>query len=153
MIANNRWQNPNCIMQKAALLDQKKILYSLVSWDIVKRKLNTSEEEPQSVKRWYFGKNMERSGYDKRWKVEIFGRGLKGYGRLRELDKLGKRKLHMRGKDTLLCRFRQKLTGNQDWYKQGKKKTDWEWKSPEKKNRKKPTRPICSNVCTTDSER
>merc|ERR1712106_870353 len=77
---------------------------------------------------------MERSGYSKSQRGEIMDRGLRGYEKLRRLDREGKRPLHRRGVDTLHTRFRKKLTGKTSWYKE-KKKTDLDlmWESPSKK--------------------
>ena len=79
-----------------------------------------------------FDKTMTESGYMKTQRLEIMTRGLRGYEKLRELDRTGKRPLHRRGKDTINTRFKKKLTGKTSWYKTGQKE-DFEWESPWKK--------------------
>ena len=63
-------------------------------------------------------------------RTNIFNRGLKGYENLRMLDRAGKRPLHRRGKDTLKARYRQKLMGKTEWYK-NRSRIMYEWEEEE----------------------
>ena len=94
--------NIHCVMEKAALAEQTK--YAVLSQEIIRRMLNTSELEPQIVRDKIleeFNGTMTTSGYEETQRRDIMTRGLKGYEKLRRLDKEGKRPLHRRGVDTI----------------------------------------------------
>ena len=125
--------NIHCAMEKAALSEQTK--YAVLAQEIIRRIFNTSELENQEVRNTIledFDRTMEISGYSGKQRGEIMDRGLRGYEKLRRLDKEGKRPLHRTGTDTLTTRFRKKLTGKTSWYKDGQI-NEFDWKSPVKR--------------------
>ena len=119
--------NKFCVMSRAAIADETK--KAVLSQEVVRRMLNTSEEESQGVRNDIlkdFCKMLKRSGYDVEVRRKIIMRGHKGYGNLRSLDRRGIRRLHRRGIDTVTERYRKKLDGKTSWYKQVRKTDDKE---------------------------
>ena len=85
-------------MSRAAIAEDTKT--AVLSQEVVRRMLNTSEKEPQEVRNKIledFCDMLERSGYKENVRQRILTRGLRGYENLRSLDRRGIRPLHRSG--------------------------------------------------------
>ena len=65
---------------------------------------------------------MWRSGYSEKSRREIMVAGLKGFKRLEDLEKVGKRSLNRRRAENWASRKLKKYSARTSWYKKGRYK-------------------------------
>ena len=96
-----------CVMQGSAMGEQSKV--SILTQEVNRRLLNTSETEPQTVRDNIlneFANKMEVSGYSQEQRRHIMRRGIIRYETLQNLEMNGTRRLHRPSKSTLEERIR-----------------------------------------------
>ena len=113
--------SPFCILESSALPSNTKV--SSLSQDVIRRMLNTCElvhqEERNEIVEKFISK-LRRSGYQQEQIVDIVSSGLKGYERkLARARKEGKC-IHREARSTIKERFRKKITGKKNWFKNKK---------------------------------
>ena len=131
--------NKFCVGRGSAMADSAK--EAILSQEVLRRMLNTSEEESQTTRDNILKKFEERmkiSGYDTPQRGKIMKRGLIGYEKMKEDCRRKIRPLHRPGSTTTAVRYKKKLLGKCNWYKEKTRKTDRRlekedvWHSPAK---------------------
>ena len=111
-------KTPFCIMKDSAMSERTKI--SILSQDLIRRMLNTSETVPDRERVEIIDTYIDRlvvSGYCPAQVKEIVESGLTGYLRKVQYSKKNGLPLHRSAASTLAGRYRKKLTEDRSWYK------------------------------------
>ena len=116
-----------CIMEKSALPENTKT--ASLSQDLIRRMLNTSERISQVERNEIIEKYIEKlevSGYNKVKRKKIIEAGLKGYQAKVEKSQRDGTDLHRAAETTIANRYKKKLMGKSNWFKNEKKESNEE---------------------------
>ena len=114
-----------CVMANGAMADNMK--KSTLSQEIVRRMLNTSEEQPQDERNRIIEKfivKMQVSGYNEKQVQDIVLAGLKGYENKKSRAEKNGSELHRDSKSTMGSRVKKKLMAKNNWFKTKKNKKE-----------------------------
>ena len=125
---------PRVISKESALPDKVKL--TTLTQEIIRIRKNTSEtvrEERKVGQMSRFAMKLMLSGYERKERREIILAGLKGFSRLEELDRKGKRSLNRSRKENYEARLLKKHGAKSNWYKRKGESKDSKGKGNNKK--------------------